>query len=57
MLSAQQLEQYHCDGFLLLPALVPQALLAELNQRFFGYRQSGIPLQWGDESDARCHGR
>ena len=34
MLSAGQLEQYHRDGFLLLPALVPQTVLANLDQRF-----------------------
>ena len=34
MLSADQIQQYSEDGFLLLPELVPDDILAQLNERF-----------------------
>ena len=56
MLSRDQIQQYNEDGFLLLPELVPDNILATLNEQFLDIVNGDHPMQWRHENYARRHG-
>ena len=55
-LTKDQIQQYHRDGFLLLPALIDVEALDRFNQRFLDIVDGAEPLQWRYEDHARRHG-